>query len=212
MRSEMAAAVAGVIAGVDERAVELTDVETDRLLAAADLVTLARTAVEYDHQGNPIQAHEPEMPTRFAKQLAQVLRGAVAVGMGRDEALRLALRCARDSMPPIRLAIIDYLAGRQAGAYTSDIRKGVKLPRTTVDRQLQGLHMLGVLDCAEDEYGPNSVRWRYTLAEGVEPGALVIPDRGSESCPDLWVDRHTASESSPDLWVDRHTSQVGGGF
>jgi hypothetical protein len=188
MRAELAAAVRDVIAGADRDAVALTDDETERLLAAADLVTLSRTAVEFDFQGNPTQAHEPEMPTRFAKQLAQVLRGAVAVGMPRNEALRLALRCARDSMPPIRLQIIDYLAAHQAGAYTTDVRKGVKLPRTTVDRQLQALHMLGVLDCAEEEYGSEGsrFRWRYSLADGINPTVLVIPDR-TQTCPDLLV-------------------------
>jgi hypothetical protein len=197
MRAELAAAVAQVLAGVDGPGATLTDDEDERLLAAADLVTLARTAVEYDYQGNPVQAHEPEMPTRFAKQLGQVLRGAVAIGMSRDAALRLALRCARDSMPPIRLAVIDWLAGHGSGG-TSEIRRGVNLPRTTVDRQLQGLHMLGVLDCDEVPYGANGSRmWVYSLAEGVDPDALVIPAR-SESCPDLLVGRHTA--------------QVAGGF
>jgi hypothetical protein len=51
------------------------------VLAAADLVTLARTGVEYDHQGNVIDAHAPEMPTRFAKELTQIIRGAVALGI-----------------------------------------------------------------------------------------------------------------------------------
>ena len=37
------------------------------------------------------------MPTRFAKELAQIIRGAVAIGLTRTEALRLAIRCARDS-------------------------------------------------------------------------------------------------------------------
>ena len=90
--------------------ITVTDEETDRLLAAADLVTLARTGVEYDYRGDVIDAHAPEMPTRFAKQLTQIVRGAVAVGMNRADALRLAIRCARDSMPPLRLAIIDDLA------------------------------------------------------------------------------------------------------
>ena len=59
----------------------LTDEETDIVLAAADLVTLARTGVEYDYKGDVIDAHAPEMPTRFAKELTQIIRGAVAIGM-----------------------------------------------------------------------------------------------------------------------------------
>jgi hypothetical protein len=65
--------------------------ETDQILNAADIVTMARTAVERDYRGDVIDAHAPEMPTRFAKQLTQMVRGAVAVGMTRKEALRLEL-------------------------------------------------------------------------------------------------------------------------
>jgi predicted transcriptional regulator len=111
-----------------------------------------------------------------------VLRGAVAVWLSREAALRLAIRCARDSMPPIRLAILDYLANHTGGAYTAEVRKGVNLPRTTVDRQLQGLHMLGVLDCAEHEYSLDGGRhrWHYSLAEGISPTVLAVPKRDAK--------------------------------
>jgi hypothetical protein len=76
MRGELAKAMAGVVAGVDaEQPPTITDEETERLLRAADLVTLARTGVEFDYRGDVIDAHAPEMPTRFAKQLAQLMRG-----------------------------------------------------------------------------------------------------------------------------------------
>ncbi|MGH3635439.1 MAG: bifunctional DNA primase/polymerase, partial [Mycobacterium sp.] len=69
MRAELAATVADVLKGMNRNPVTLTDTETDTLLAAADLVTRARTGVEYDYRGDVIDAHAPEMPTRFAKQL-----------------------------------------------------------------------------------------------------------------------------------------------
>ena len=59
-------------------AIDLTEAEQERLLDAANVVTLARTGVEYDYRGDVIDAHAPEMPTRFAKQLMQLVRGAVA--------------------------------------------------------------------------------------------------------------------------------------
>ncbi|HYX98570.1 MAG TPA: ArsR family transcriptional regulator, partial [Mycobacterium sp.] len=102
MRADLAAAVAGVLAGMSEQPITPSAAETNILLEAADVVTLARTAVEFDYRGDVIDAHAPEMPTRFAKQLTQIVRGAVAVGMDRTEALRLAVRCARDSIPPLR--------------------------------------------------------------------------------------------------------------
>jgi hypothetical protein len=145
----------------------------DRLLQAANLVTLGRTGVDYDYKGNVIDAHAPEMPTRFAKQLTQMMRGAVAIGMDRDCALRLALRCARDSMPPLRLAILEDVA-RHPDARASDVRQRLEKPWSTVDRQLQSPHMLGVLACDEEQVGQRSI-WRYRIAEGVDPTVLIVP-------------------------------------
>lgn len=174
MRAELAGAVAAVIDAMDAEPTALTDAETDALLAAADLTTLARTAVEYDYRGDVIDSHAPEMPTRFAKQLAQVVRGGVAIGMDRAAALRLAIRCARDSMPPLRLAIIDDLSAHPDSA-TRDVRKRIGKPRATVDRQLQALDMLGVLsstDCESEHRGRPATVWYYRLAEHITPKAL----------------------------------------
>ncbi len=172
MRAELADAVAGVMAGMDPSGVEVTEQERDALLAAADLVTLARTAVEFDYRRNVIGAHAPEMPTRFAKQLAQVVRGSVALGMPRRRALRLAIRCARDSMPPMRLAIVDDLA-QNSDSTPTEVRKRINKPRSTVDSELQALHMLGVATVDEQEVGDEGkVRWHYSLADNVAPQAL----------------------------------------
>lgn len=176
MRAELSEAVAGVLAGMSTEGVVVTDDETDALLAAADLVTLARTAVEFDYRGDVIDAHAPEMPTRFAKQLTQVVRGAVALGVERGEALRLAIRCARDTMPPLRLSIVDDLAAHPDST-TAEVRKRLGMPRATVDRQLQALHMLGVLEVDEQEgehRGQAVTRWRYTLSGAVDPAALDV--------------------------------------
>ena len=175
MRAELAAAVGGVIAGMNTTPITVTKEETETLLKAADLVTLARTGVEYDRSGGVIDAHAPEMPTRFAKQLAQIVRGAVAIGMNRKDALRLAIRCARDSMPPLRLLIIDDLAEVKESTST-DVRKRLDKPRTTVDRQLQALHILGVCRLREEEIMMRK-RWYYLLDPDIDSSALVIPDK-----------------------------------
>jgi DNA-binding transcriptional ArsR family regulator len=166
------------------------------VLRAADLVTLARTGVEYDYRGDVIDAHAPEMPTRFAKQLTQVIRGAVAIGMDRDRALALAIRCARDSMPPLRLAIVDHLA-KHPDDTTADVRKALGKPRATVDRQLQALHMLGLLDVAEEETqwaGQPATRWHYSLAAGIDPASLTV-----KSVPDLSPPAHKNTEKRASL-------------
>jgi hypothetical protein len=193
MRAELAAAVAGVLAGMATEPTKIAAEETDVLLRAADLVTLARTGVEYDYRGDVIDAHAPEMPTRFAKQLAQILRGAVAIGMDRSDALRLAIRCARDSMPPLRLAIIEDLA-EHPDSTTGDVRKRIDKPRATVDRQLQALHMLGVVAVDEEEYtADGKTKWFYTLANHIEPDVLK-----RQRVPDLSVHTPIPSEDSPE--------------
>lgn len=187
MRTELAQAVAGVINGMHGAALDVSEAETDLLLAAADVVTLARTGVDYDYRGDVIDSHAPEMPTRFAKQLAQVVRGAVAIGMDRQDALRLAVRCARDSMPPLRLTILDDVAAHPDST-TADVRKRLGKPRATVDRQLQALHMLGIIDVEEEERewaGRPATVWRYRLADGIKPEVLSI-----KSVPDLAIPTH----------------------
>ena len=179
MRAELSAAAAGVLEGADYYVDGPNDDEAAKILAAADLVTLARTAVDIDFKGNVVDAHAPEMPTRFAKQLAQIFRGGVAIGLSRDEALALAIRVARDSMPPLRLEVLEDVA---AHPWTPlrDVVKRVDKPRTTLDRQLQALHLLGLLTVDEEiSVVGMSMRetttWKYMLAAGIDPASIALP-------------------------------------
>lgn len=167
MRSELSSAVRDLVDGMQPERATLSATDREQLLGVADLVTLGRTAVERDFRGDVIDAHAPEMPTRFAKMLGQVMRGALALGMTRQRAHATALRVAGDSMPPLRLAILGDLA-EHPGSRTSDVQKRLQRPRSTVDRELQALHILGLL-IQDDSAGQG---WRYELAEVVEKGAL----------------------------------------
>jgi hypothetical protein len=86
------------------------------------------------------------MPTRFAKQLTMIMRGAIAIGMPPNEALRLVLRCASDSIPPLRLAVLRDVAASPDALI--DIRRRLDEPRATVDRTLQA-YTLRLLTCRE---------------------------------------------------------------
>jgi Toprim domain len=185
MRAELAAVVGGVIAHIDEHATyQLNDDEIDRLLKAADIVTYARTAVERDYQGNVVDAHAPEMPTRFAKQLAQMVRGGLALGMTRDRAMQLALRCARDSVPPLRMDILQDLAANPASR-AADVAKSITRPWMTVRRELEALHMLRLLRCDEERTGPigseEKTVWRYSLGDTYDKDTLKTMKRESAS-------------------------------
>jgi hypothetical protein len=193
MRTELAEAVGGAINAIDSTLdLRLTEDELERIGAAADVVTLARTGVEYDYKGDVVGAHAPEMPTRFARQIQQIIRGGLALGISRPVALRLAIRAARDSMPPIRLSIIEDVA-KNPDATPNEVRRRLNLPWRTVDRQCQALHMLGVLTCDEIEYGDaGKSRWHYTLVKGIDPKALETPP--DLATPPLWPSEETQND------------------
>jgi len=137
-------------ARLDDDDAELSEDEENRLVAAADIVTLARTGVEVDYQGNVIDAHEPEMPTRFVKQLVLIFRGALSIGIERTDAMALALRCARDSIPPIRLSVLkDLDANDIEECRVTDIAQRLRKPWTTVKRTLEALYVLELVNRVE---------------------------------------------------------------
>lgn len=173
MRKQLSSAVGKLLAKVNRGArIELADVDCEALLGLADLVTRGRTAVERDYQGEPVFAHALEMPTRYAKQLVQIVRGGIALGMGRKDAFDVARRCAADSMPPLRLAVLGDVADHPATS-TADAVKRLQLPRATVDRVLRELHLLGLLAVTDIPWG-NGIRWIYSLSTSVNADVLRV--------------------------------------
>jgi len=169
MRTELTGAVSVLMDRLAPELAVLTDEDMDTLLRVADLVTLARTAVERDYRGDVIEAHAPEMPTRFAKMLGQIIRGGLAIGMERDHALAVAVRVAGDSMPPLRFLILQDVADHP-GSRTTDVRKRLQRPHNTVDRELQALHVLGLLQQNDAE----RQGWLYSLTDVVDPQTLKL--------------------------------------
>jgi len=176
MREELADAVAGVILGIKtDTACDVSKEEKQHILKISNLLTRTRTAIERDYRGNVIDSHDPEMPTRFAKQLIQMMRGALAVGMARDNALRLIIRCAWDSVPKLRLQLLRDVA-RNPDTHAAAIRRRMQKPRFTIDQAMEALHALGLLTCREEEkvQGTRTVWIRhYSLAGRVDPSLLL---------------------------------------
>ena len=64
---------------------------TELLITLTDIVTRARSGVARDYQTREIlYPPEPEAPTRLAKQIAQLMAAAIAIGVDETEAWRLA--------------------------------------------------------------------------------------------------------------------------
>ncbi|WP_424213537.1 MarR family transcriptional regulator [Streptomyces sp. BI20] len=182
MRENLGEAVANLFKNIGPDAESmLTDADTEELFGLADVVTLARTAVERDYSGNVVQAHAPEMPTRFAKQLAQIVRGGRAIGKASGDALLLAVRCARDTMPPLRLTVLADVHAHP-GSSTAAVVRRVQLPRSTVDRALQELHLLGVLSVEKAPYG-QGVQWLYSLSPAMDFRSVQRLSRNGDPHP-----------------------------
>jgi hypothetical protein len=185
IRKEISRAVAALIADarLHPRDAMLDQDEEDKLVAAADIVTRARTGVEVDYQGNVIDAHEPEMPTRFVKQLVLIFRGALAIGLDRPPAMALALRCARDSIPPIRFTVLKDLADHDIeDCRVSTIAKRLRRPWSTIRRTLEALYVLGLVnyvetdkDDTDDDAKDNHKTLHYALAADVDLTTLKAP-------------------------------------
>jgi hypothetical protein len=176
MRKELAQVTGALIDHMSKTEYALSDDQIDRLIKAADIVTAARTGVERDFRGEVIDAHALEMPTRFAKQLGQLMRGAVAIGMPGDDAMRLAIRCARDSIPPLRCQILlDVSANPESESH--QVHRRIGRPRHTVRRELEALHMLRLLQCDEidiaDAKGKTHTVLKYSLGEDFDLDTLL---------------------------------------
>jgi hypothetical protein len=150
MRKELAHSAGALINHANKNEYVLKDDQITQLIKAADIVTAARTGVERDYRGEIIDAHALEMPTRFAKQLGQLVRGAVSIGATVEHATRLALRCAHDSIPPLRAEILVDIAAHP-GSEPHDVHRRIGRPRHTVRRELEALHMLRLLQCEEED-------------------------------------------------------------
>jgi hypothetical protein len=183
IRKEISQAVAALIADarMPPREATLQEDEEDRLVAAADIATRARTGVEVDYQGNVIDAHALEMPTRFAKQLVLIFRGALSIGISRSAAFDLVLRCARDSIPPIRLDVLRDLAAHDVeNCRVADVANRLRRPWSTIRRTLDALYVLEMVNIAEsnnededdDDEKPDRKTLRYALAAEVDLSTL----------------------------------------
>jgi putative DNA primase/helicase len=137
---------------------ELPERFTEPIITLSDIVTRARSGVARDRQTRDIlYLPEPEVPTRFAKQIAQLMAAAIRIGVSEAEAWRLARKVGWDSVPAVRSAVIHLLA-RQEGAplKLADLETKTGLPKTTVTRVVEDLVVLGLADRQKESSADNA--------------------------------------------------------
>jgi hypothetical protein len=147
MRAELAEAVAKVLNTVDVTHVrDLDDSEIDALVDLATFVVTARSAVERDgYDRQVVVMPSPEAPGRLVSALGAFLAGLEAVGADRTTAWRIVTDAAWGCVPDMRRRLLDVLHhGDQCR--TSELVTTTGIPKTPVDRTLEDLAMLGLVD------------------------------------------------------------------
>jgi hypothetical protein len=155
MRSELAAATAGVFAAARENYTprDLTDSERDVLINVGILVARGRAGVF--RYGSRIEATvDPEVPTRLARQLLVLARGMDSLGIPWSDAWSATLAVALGCIPDIRARVLFalYRAGDQPAA-TTDLAQRLHRPSDTVRYALQDLNAHGLTTLTDQGKG-----------------------------------------------------------
>jgi hypothetical protein len=163
MREELAAASAGLLTHLTGKPHDVGGQARAGLIALASLVSQARSPVHRDWSGEIELVGDAEAPTRIIKQLGQLWRACGVLGLGTAESWEVVRRCALDSIPKLRGAVIRYLAGLAGSANTTTVGIGVVHPTKTVKRALEDLAAHGV---AERESGGQGRADLWQLSDG----------------------------------------------
>ncbi|MGD9890119.1 MAG: bifunctional DNA primase/polymerase [Dehalococcoidia bacterium] len=149
MRDELAAAVAGLFAGIDLDAdpPAISDAEQRRFVALANLAALCRSGVSRDGYKREIElVMDPEGPARLAGALLRLYRGMLAIGLDRARAWAVVQRAGLDSMPKTRRLVFDQLAAADGQwLNTARIAASIGYPSNTTRRALEDLTVHGVV-------------------------------------------------------------------
>lgn len=148
MRDELASAVGGLFAGIEwpERHPDLSEDETDRLVALASLAARARSAVERDGRTRDVELiPDSEAPARLVQALRRLYGGLIMIGVSRDTAWPLVAKVGLDCMPKLRRSVFVYLSRHPGWSTTTAIATDVGYPTQTARRSLEDLMVHGLV-------------------------------------------------------------------
>lgn len=156
MRQELSEAAHAVLADRREPTPN-SEAEIERLIELSSFVVLARSAVERDGFTREIElVSEPEAPGRLIVVLDRLLSGLDSIGCQRQEAFGIITKAALDSIPALRLAVLETLADEHADWMdTNQVAQAVRHPAVTTRRALEDLVAHHLVDQRRQE-GPGS--------------------------------------------------------
>ena len=198
MREELAAAVAGLFAGLElpERPPAL-DIETRRrIVALASLAARARSHVERDPYRREIESvPEPEAPGRLAKALAGVYSGMAAIGVPEERRWHILAKLAADCLPAARRDVLRTLGDADGWMTTTQIAVAIRYPTVSARRAAEDLAAHGVLDRSAGGKGQPD-KWRLTAWARARFDAIGTFSEKSDPIPGEGPERGREGEGS----------------
>lgn len=167
MRAEIRDAARGLLDHLPGEPHPLDDDARDRITALGAYVALARSPVDRDHQGEIRLVMDAEAPTRVVKMLGQMWRACGMLGLDRDGTWQTVRRVGLDSVPKLRRAVLDRIAGLDglASATTTEVAESVAHPSRTTRRALEDLVAHGMV--VRDAGGEGKAdRWYLSARAG----------------------------------------------
>lgn len=133
---------------------------SEDIINVADFSCMCRSATERNYMGQLELTHEPEMPSRMAKQMMGLTNVFIFMNNGElPEYFReIIYRIALDSIPKGRRMALRELA-RYAKVATSGVATKLNYPSDTVKEWLEDLNVLGVITRVKGTAAYQGDRW-----------------------------------------------------
>ncbi len=168
LRIELQNAFADYLIGIEipEERIEAPDYLKQQIANLATFCTKARSSVIRDefHKDEILLTPEPEAPTRFAKQL---ITYALAFSLMDKEKkfteYRILYQIALDSIPANRREILKAVIKNDDWLSTADIAKNLTISAKTVERTLEELRCVGLLEKDDEKKYLKGNLWRLKV-------------------------------------------------
>lgn len=146
MRADLRRAMAGAVMHADTSRCNLTLEQMSELVMMADLTTRARSQTVNNFKGDVQWSHEPEAATRLTKQIAQIVKGAKALGLSDADAMLLGYRIAWDTIPFGRAKFISAMLDADGPEPIKPMRERLNVSYSGAQAAMDTLIALGFVE------------------------------------------------------------------